>query len=95
MPPDACSGVGAMRAATASTSSGLTRPERAPSRSTRCTRRAPAADPACRERRRLVGALDHVVVGALVQPNGLRPEDVDRRDHLDPLLEPHVRMLAC
>ena len=42
----------------------------------------------------LAGALDDVVVVALVQPDGLLAEDVDGRDHLDPLLEPHVRHVS-
>ena len=95
MPPEACSGVGAMRAGDRLDELG---PRPAGARAVEVDEVHPSracSDPACRERRRLVGALDHVFVGALVQPDGLRAEDVDCRDHLDPLFEPHVRMLAC
>ena len=37
---------------------------------------------------------DGVVVAAL-EPNGALAEHVHGRNHLDRLLEPHVRMLAC
>ena len=43
IPPEAWSAAGAAASATSRTSSGRTRPERAPSRSTRCTRAAPAS----------------------------------------------------
>ena len=40
-------------------------------------------DPAARERDRVGGALDDVVVVAAMQPHGLFAEHVDGRDHLD------------
>ena len=83
IPPEACSGAGATAAATAATSSGRTRPERAPSRSTRWMRGAPASAQRRASVDRIVGALDDVVVVAVVQAHGLLAEHVDGGDHLD------------
>ena len=52
-------------------------------------------DPAGGERGGIVRPLDDLVVGAAVEADGPAAEHVDRRDHLDPLFEPHGAMLAC
>jgi hypothetical protein len=52
-------------------------------------------DEAARQGERVGGALDDVVVPALLQPDSLVAEDVDGGDHLQRQVEPHVLMLAC
>ena len=77
--------------ATARTSSGRTRPERAPSRSTRWIAPRARLGEAPRERDRLARPLDDVVVVALVQPHRALAEHVHGGDHLDRLREPLAR----
>ena len=48
-----------------------------------------------RERDRLAGALDDLVVVTLVEAHGALAEHVDGGDHLDRLLEPFVSMSPC
>ena len=53
--------------------------------------------PSPRERKRITGALDDLVVVALVQANGAVAEHVDGRYHFDSRSEPlsqHVTMIA-
>ncbi len=88
MPPEAWSGVGATAAATVRTSSGRARPERAPSRSTRWIRVAPARRESRREGDRVACLVDDLVVVATMEADGALAEDVHGRDHLDRRREP-------
>ena len=47
------------------------------------------------ERAGIRGTLDDLVIRAAMEADCLVAEHVDRRDDFDPLLEPHVLMLAC
>ena len=93
MPPEACSGAGAAAPATARDELG---PDAARARAVEVDEVDARARPPRRSARAsatgLAGALDDLVVVALVEPDGLLAEDVDGRDHLDRLLEPHRSM---
>ena len=93
MPPEACSGAGAMRRGDGRDELGANAPGARAVEVDEVDRAARPPRRSARERDGLARPLDDLVVGALVQPDGAAAEHVDGRDHLDRLCD--TSMLPC